>query len=271
MRTTYILPWSPKRWPWPALAQQALAVQKGTPTQDRWVCGANREIKPGDRIFLMQVDVPQAGIFASGWAASGTSEAPYADELEPEMMRLANFVFVELDTLIYPESEPILYRQTLAKTPPFSSLDWEIQAEGLALPAAAAYALEQAWETYAGESLFHLAQEIPLPEATAAGAANALAINAYEADPIARRRCLHQYGVCCAVCGMDFEQLYGVAGHNLIQMHHLPQFHEIDSSYRLDAVKHLRPVCPNCHAVIHLHEPHLSISAVQEALKRARR
>ena len=99
MRTTYILPWSPKRWPWPALAQQALAVQKGTPTQDRWVCGANREIKPGDRIFLMQVDVPQAGIFASGWAASGTSEAPYADELEPEAMVFVH-AFGDADGLV---------------------------------------------------------------------------------------------------------------------------------------------------------------------------
>jgi len=35
-------------------------------------------------------------------------------------------------------------------------------------------------------------------------------------------------------------------------VHHLVPISKIGKKYRVDPIKDLRPVCPNCHAVIHL-------------------
>ncbi|AUL13849.1 hypothetical protein B7P02_02620 [Bordetella bronchiseptica] len=39
--------------------------------------------------------------------------------------------------------------------------------------------------------------------------------------------------------------------------------------YELDPVRGLRPVCPNCHAMLHRRTPVLSIEALQEILRQA--
>lgn len=43
---------------------------------------------------------------------------------------------------------------------------------------------------------------------------------------------------------------------------------EIGTEYEIDPIKDLRPVCPNCHAVIHLREPAFSIEEVKAMLER---
>jgi 5-methylcytosine-specific restriction enzyme A len=38
----------------------------------------------------------------------------------------------------------------------------------------------------------------------------------------------------------------------------------------VDPIKDLRPICPNCHAVVHLQNPPLSITELKRMLKDAR-
>ncbi|WP_373291240.1 hypothetical protein [Paenibacillus marchantiophytorum] len=44
-----------------------------------------------------------------------------------------------------------------------------------------------------------------------------------------------------------------------MQVHHLVPLHSIRKTYKLHPIKDLRPVCANCHAIIHKHKPELSI------------
>ncbi len=51
------------------------------------------------------------------------------------------------------------------------------------------------------------------------------------------------------------EDLYGVAARQLIHVHHVKLLSRLGAGYKVDAVADLRPVCPNCHAVIHARFP----------------
>jgi hypothetical protein len=84
------------------------------------------------------------------------------------------------------------------------------------------------------------------------GAVCRVVVNAYERNPVARAHCIAHYGTACVVCGFNFGAVYGPLAQGFIQVHHLKPLSEIGEKYEVDPVADLRPVCPNCHAVIHL-------------------
>lgn len=88
----------------------------------------------------------------------------------------------------------------------------------------------------------------------------------YERSRIARDKCLKYHGDSCAVCGMNFGEVYGDSAAGFIHVHHLKPMSEINSEYVIDPKEDLRPVCPNCHAVIHLRKEPYSIREVQSML-----
>lgn len=93
-------------------------------------------------------------------------------------------------------------------------------------------------------------------------------VNAYERDQKARDLCIQHYGARCFVCDFSFGEAYGEFAEGFIHVHHLRPLSEIGEEYTVDPVKDLRPVCPNCHAVIHLRRPGpaFSIEEVRAAL-----
>ena len=88
------------------------------------------------------------------------------------------------------------------------------------------------------------------------GAQKRVEVNAYERDPLARRKCIDYYShdsgrIKCQICGFDFGEFYGSEYDNLIQVHHVKPLSEIKRDYVVDPIKDLIPVCPNCHMVLH--------------------
>jgi 5-methylcytosine-specific restriction protein A len=75
--------------------------------------------------------------------------------------------------------------------------------------------------------------------------------NRYERDARARTECIRHYGSSCVVCGINFAKAYGGLGTGFIHVHHLTPLSQIRSKYKVDPIKDLRPVCPNCHAMLH--------------------
>lgn len=104
-----------------------------------------------------------------------------------------------------------------------------------------------------GEDEFTSAEEVMLEDGQAVteGAIKQIYVNVYERNPAARRKCIQHYGYICFICEFNFKDRYGEVGKNLIHVHHLTPLSKIGTEYQLDPVKDLRPVCPNCHAVIH--------------------
>jgi predicted HNH restriction endonuclease len=84
------------------------------------------------------------------------------------------------------------------------------------------------------------------------GAVYQVLVNRYERDPLARRRCIDHYGPTCVICGFNFGAVYGLLAAGFIHVHHLKPLAEIGEEYEVDPISDLRPVCANCHAIIHL-------------------
>jgi hypothetical protein len=102
------------------------------------------------------------------------------------------------------------------------------------------------------------------------GAVRQVTVNAYERNPEARRRCIEAHGTSCCICGFSFGTVYGEVAEGYIHVHHLRPLSEVSGAYVVDPVTDLRPVCPNCHAVLHLGGECRSIEEVRHLVERNR-
>jgi predicted HNH restriction endonuclease len=75
------------------------------------------------------------------------------------------------------------------------------------------------------------------------------------------------YGAVCCICGFDFGHKYGEEFTGMIHIHHLKMISEYDDEYVVDPVADLRPVCPNCHMVIHSKQGGYSLDEVSMKLR----
>lgn len=78
-----------------------------------------------------------------------------------------------------------------------------------------------------------------------------ITVNSYERNSLARNTCIAHYGAKCSVCRIDFSKIYGDIGKGFIHVHHLVELSSIGKEYKVHPIKDLRPVCPNCHAMLH--------------------
>lgn len=121
-----------------------------------------------------------------------------------------------------------------------------------------------------GSTDFHymplLPEEVLKAKTYTEGAVKAIIVNAYERNPEARADCIRHYGMKCAVCGLTMADLYGEVGETVIHVHHLRELASIGAEYKVDPIQDLRPVCPNCHSVLHTKSPALSIEQLRHIL-----
>lgn len=95
------------------------------------------------------------------------------------------------------------------------------------------------------------------------GAVSQVIVNRYERDPNARKKCLEHYGYNCFACGLNMGKVYGSIAEKFIHVHHEKPLSEIGETYKLDPIADLKPLCPNCHAIIHLKKPALTIAELK--------
>ena len=115
-----------------------------------------------------------------------------------------------------------------------------------------------------------LPEEIPSGATYVEGSVKRVLVNRYERDPGARETCIRHYGTTCAACGLDFIAAYGEVAAGIIHVHHLIPLSEVGPDYVVDPVADLRPVCPNCHTVIHHRAPPYSVEDVRQFIESRR-
>jgi 5-methylcytosine-specific restriction protein A len=121
----------------------------------------------------------------------------------------------------------------------------------------------------ASQRVHPLADELDTSIPIREGARYQVMVNAYERDPRARQLCIEKYGTDCFICGFSFGVNYGEVADGFIHVHHLRPLSEIGEEYEVVPVTDLRPVCPNCHAVLHRRVPAYSIEEVRDFLRRS--
>lgn len=108
--------------------------------------------------------------------------------------------------------------------------------------------------------------EIDEDETFIEGKSKKVSVNVFERNPIGRRKCIEHFGCNCQICGFNFAQVYGNIGKDFIHVHHIVDISTIDSEYKVDPIKDLIPVCPNCHAMLHRKRPAYNISEIKKLL-----
>jgi 5-methylcytosine-specific restriction endonuclease McrA len=96
-----------------------------------------------------------------------------------------------------------------------------------------------------------LQEEAGVADSRSEGASRTIVMNRYERDPQLRAACIRKYGARCFVCAIDMGRSYGDDANGLIHVHHLTPLSELGGEADVDPVRDLRPLCPNCHSVVH--------------------
>ncbi len=257
--STYLLTWKSDEWAYENLKERIDRFSKGEVCQ-QWSCGTSRSISIGSRVLLMMQGTGNGGIFGSGRVV----KAPFEGEHYKDEKRLAGktawYVIVEFDRLYDPYDNVKIFTHEIKK---LDGKIWKSQGSGKKIKDEVAVELEKLWGERAGFTEVQFADEID-PKGLFEGAKKTITVNAYERNPEAREKCLAHYKHNCVVCGFHFLRTYGELGRGYIHVHHLKQLSEVGEEYEVDPIKDLRPVCPNCHSMLHRKRPALSIEELKE-------
>lgn len=82
----------------------------------------------------------------------------------------------------------------------------------------------------------------------------------------ARTACLAAHGFACYVCEVNLKEHYGGLPTEVIHVHHEEPLSQAQGERQFDPVATMKPVCPNCHCVIHSRTPAYSIAEVKRML-----
>jgi predicted HNH restriction endonuclease len=99
------------------------------------------------------------------------------------------------------------------------------------------------------------------------GALRDVKMQSYERSSQARAACLSHYGFSCFVCGINLRLRYVGLPTEVIHVHHEEPLASSSGPRETNPIDDLKPVCPNCHAVIHSRTPPYSIQDVQQMLR----
>jgi hypothetical protein len=112
-----------------------------------------------------------------------------------------------------------------------------------------------------GEPFFNLN---PSARAYSEGRKQTTTTTRYERDPQARQDCIDYWGTECHICGFDFGKTYGEEWSDFIHVHHETPLAEVEEGYEVDPVEDLKPLCPNCHAIVHKRTPPYTPAEVRQ-------
>ena len=125
---------------WRDLRRDIARVRKSGGLVTDWSCARSKQIRRGDRLFLLRQGVEPRGVVASGWAASDWYEGP--GWRRPGVP--CHYVDWKIDVLLDPEREAILPREALSHGI-LARMYWNTQVSGTRIPDAVSRELEKAW------------------------------------------------------------------------------------------------------------------------------
>lgn len=266
---TWLFTWNPKLFDWDVEEPIAEIASHGA-YHYSWNCGRSTQIAVGDRFFLLRQGVEPRGIVASGFVTRKPRPGRHWNRrLRPRKARFVNAAFDAILDSALGETLPIAELQR----GPLAGIHWGTQASGIEIDSSLAPRLERVWRRRLERSGL---SPLPLDDAASAShlfpeaALRNRTTKAPSRNPKARAACIEHYTARCSICQFDFNEFYGESSWSLIHVHHLKPMSQSRGERLVDPKRDLRPVCPNCHAVLHLDGKTRSIEELQRALRRHR-
>ena len=267
---SYLFAWNPKKWDWTTLEESIDQIEQTGRANEKWSVVSHKKIKAGDRAFLMRLGQEPKGIMGSGFVTSNPFLSPHWDGSG----RLVKRVMIDFEVLLNPNEEPLL-NLNLLNQGNLGQVNWTPQSSGVEIKPEVTAELEAVWFDFLTTQDIRVNpfQENENSEQTVytEGTPNQVRITKYERNPHARNKCIEHYGLSCSVCEFNFEDEYGELGKDFIHVHHLKQVSDIGKEYKVNPIVDLRPVCPNCHAMIHRKKEPYSIEEIKKRMEKASR
>lgn len=261
---TYLLTWNPAKWTWSELAEQVAMLGRGETVITTWTTGTRSNLPVGSRILLLRQGVEPRGIVALGESISAVTKVKHWNPARAADGDLANSINVRWECLSPIEGPPFISHEELATDDEFSSGHWEPYSSGTQLPDDLGARLADRIAERAGKPWTDPSET---GSAFMEGRRLRVEVNRYERDRRAREACILHYGLRCAVCSFHFGDRYGELGEGFIHVHHLNPIGSGDGDDReVEPVRDLRPVCPNCHAMLHRNGALLSVEELRSRL-----
>jgi len=261
---TYLFLWNPKKWGWAELEQDIEQVNLTGRCSQRWSCGNTKSIQSGDRIFLLKVGTEPKGIIAAGFATS----TPFYEKHWNGQNKDTLYINLDFEVLLNAEKEPILTVETL-NVGNLAKQNWKPMGSGNLIKVEIVDELEAIWFDFLTTQKIRqnpFIQNNEVQKTYTEGTPNQVFVTKYERNPFARKKCLEHYGFNCIICDFNFEKVYGHLGKDFIHVHHLTQVATLGQTYEVDPIKDLRPVCPNCHSMIHRKKIPLTIEEIKQMM-----
>lgn len=263
---TVLLAWNPRRFPWGSLEDELTQLRKGGSVTTRWSVGNRTTLSAGSRFFLIRLGVEPRGLVGSGWITSEPFEDLHWDHDRAKRGDTTRYADIYFD---YLSETPLIDIEQL-KSPPFSRVNWSTQISGIAIEEQVAINLEKLWaERTNGGPPIGL-EELSTAKPAILSHSSRVYVNRYERSPRARALCLAHHGNRCSACQIILSEKYGNCAENVVHVHHLIPLSDILEGYEIDPINDLRPVCPNCHAVIHSRMPPYTIEELREIIERGK-
>lgn len=259
MTKLYVLIWNPKRWQWPDFDDVVDETAAGFVVDEPWtVIDRKDPIQPGDLAILLRQAV-DPGIVASGTFISSAEAAPNWED--PTTITMS--AHIRWHTILHTHDR--LSRDDLEYLVP--GIKWKrLQGSGYLVPSHSAELLLATWDRHRDSLLIHSPGEISDLDRVPEGAVTKVLVNSYERSPVARSRCIAAWGTTCNNFNFNFEARYGDLGRGSIHIHHLRELASVGGDHDVDPVADLRPVCPNCHAMLHRRKPAYTIEELRVRL-----
>lgn len=251
----FLFAWNPKYYPW-----QNVQEMLKDPTDFNWLCWT-RNIPIGSRVFFIRLGDNVRGIVGTG----RTTSESYPDKNYKDESKISRYCDIKID--FFQEMPVISYDDLPRFDKTNKKVMWSTRASGIRLPEDIAEWLAVRLSNN-NENFCCQDNDIPeeIPEIYREGKAIGIFVNKYERDQNARAECIKHWGDSCSACGINLKDIYGHVADHFIMVHHLRPIASIGKEYIVDAKNDLRPVCPNCHAVIHRRNPPYSIDEIKSMI-----
>ena len=260
----FLLTWSPLAEPMSEHELERIErdVTLGRPCEiSHWSVGGRKTgIVPGDEFYFFRQRVDRGlighGTIQSqpwpGQRASNGAEGTFCDITFDSWLSTYNRLSIE---------------EVKAS---ISGYAWDaVRVPGRGLPTKVAKELDDLWTAHlcgAKSGIADQPDEVPVGDYED-GTTTQVLVNRFERNPKARSECIKHFGAICSVCGFDFSKTYGPIGEGRIHVHHLKELAEVKKAHSINPIKDLRPVCPNCHMMLHSKRPALSIDELKKHLR----
>lgn len=255
---TFLFTWNPSKWHWSDLPEAVVKVNTGEVYVIDWRYGNTKKIQIGDTFLLMRLGVPPKGIIGLGQVLSKPYYLPHWDEEKARDGKMAPWVDLLFSRL---SESPLVDETTLKTDKAIMQFDWYPQASGVLVPQSIAAQIlnmiekqsKSKYEPLTPESLTGISEGKP----------KLITITTYDRSPLARQQCIDHCGTSCIICGFNFEDKYGKIGKGFILVHHLKQVADVGEEHEINPIKDLRPVCANCHSMLHKKRPAYGIEDIK--------